>query len=265
MVVTFHPVADFVQLGECLHAVQNPHVYSPKNYASEVGKFFTLLERTGLHSTRRMAESLAGLEVPWNRLGMITHVASKELASRVHPVATRLYEETAEKSFIESDPQIAPKLVSLDQHLKRPLEVHQEALRADTEMCLRAKLHRPAIVSAWNLCYDLIRWWIFSDAQRLADFNALLQQRTLNHRKGSRSIRRYDEFFVESETFVLDICRDAKGAMSSFTDKTHRVLQGLLDDRNSFAHANFDEATDPEAKSYIDKVIRLIGNQPFSV
>jgi hypothetical protein len=118
-------------------------------------------------------------------------------------------------------------------------------------------------VSDWNLCYDLIRWWVHSDAQRLADFNALLRQRTAKHRRGSRTIDKYDDFFSESEAFVLEICRDADGKLTEFTDKTHRTLQRLLDDRNAFAHANFDEATEAEAKSYVDKTIRVLCNAPF--
>jgi hypothetical protein len=124
-------------------------------------------------------------------------------------------------------------------------------------------LYRPAIISAWNLCYDLMRWWLFSNAQRLTDFSTLLSQRTANHRRGSRTIQRYDDFFVESEAFVLEVCRDAAGTLAVFTDKTHRTLQRLLDDRNAFAHANFEEATETEAKSYADRVIRVICNAPF--
>lgn len=255
--------SDFVALGECLHAVQNPQVYRPNNYAAEIGNFFTLLERTGLESTRRLANSLAGLYIPAERNGMIGQVAGLELSSRAHPIATRLYEEVKERSFIEADSEIAPKLLSLGEQLGRPLGPHQEALRTDTERCLRARLYRPAIVSAWNLGYDLIRSWIFFEAQRLADFNALLKLRTANHRKGARTIVRYEDFFVESEAFVLEVCRDATGAMVDFTEKTYRTLQRLLDDRNAFAHANFDEATESEAKSYVDRIIRVLTNQPF--
>jgi hypothetical protein len=258
-----HSASDFVMLGELLQALQNPQVSSPALYAKEVGKFFSMLERTGLTSTRRMAESLAGLSIPADRSGLISNVASLELTSRAHPIATRLYEETNERNLIESDSQVNSKLSSLADELERTLEPHQEALRTDTEMCLRARLYRPAIVSAWNLCYDLIRWWVYSDEQRLADFNTLLQQRTANHRRGSRKIDKYDDFFSESEAFVLEVCRDAVGALSRFTDKTHRTLQRLLDDRNAFAHANFDEATETEAKSYVDKTIRVLCNSPF--
>lgn len=260
---TFHTVSNFVRLGETLHALQNPQVYKPELYAKEVGDFWTLLEQTNLHSTRRLANSLDGLEIPADSSGMITRVAGLELSSRLHPIATRLYEETNEKTFIESDPHIASKLVSLAEHLGRPLEPHQEALRADTEMCLRARLYRPAIVSAWSLCFDLVRWWIYSDGRRLADFNSLLGQRTAKPPRGSRKISQYDDFFLESDAFVLELCRDTTGTLSSFTGKIHRTIQRLLDDRNAFAHANFDEATETEAKSYVDKAIRLISNAPF--
>lgn len=194
---------------------------------------------------------------------MISRVAGLELASRVHPIATRMYEETNEKDYLEIDSHIPVGITTLPQLIGRDLEPHQEALRSDTEKCLRARLYRPAITSAWNLCYDLIRWWLFSDVQRSADFNALLQQRTANHRRGSRTISRYEDFFAESEAFVLEICRDAGGALSNFTDRTFRTLQHMLDDRNAFAHANFQDATEAEAKSYVDKVVRIVCNQPF--
>ena len=255
--------SDFVLMGECLHAIQNPQVLRPSLYSLEVGKFFTLLERTGLNSTRRLADTLGGLLIPEDLSGMITSVACKELASRGHPIATRLYEEAGEKAFIESDTDVSSKLVTLSKHLERQLEPHQEALRADTEMCLRARIYRPATVSAWNLCYDLLRWWIYIDSARLSDFNILLGERTQKHRKGVRSIQRYDDFFSESEAFVLELCRDASGSLSTFGDKTFRILQHLLDDRNAFAHANFDDATEAEAKSYVDRVIRVIGNAPL--
>jgi hypothetical protein len=74
--------SDIVMLGECLHALQNPQVYRPDLYAKETGNFYTLLERVGLTSTRRLAESLAGLSIPADRDGMISRVASRELTSR---------------------------------------------------------------------------------------------------------------------------------------------------------------------------------------
>jgi hypothetical protein len=263
MVNYSHSASDYVNLGEILHALQNPQVSSPSLYVSEVGKFFTLLERIGLESTRRMATSLEGLSIPGDHLGRISHVASLQLSSKVHPISTRLYEETIQQSLILCDGQINPKLVSLLMELGRELQPHQEVLRQDLEMCLRARLYRPAIVAAWNLGYDLIRWWIFEDSHRLADFNNLLSQRTANHRKGSRTIGRYDDFFFESEAFVLENCRDASGSLSDFSDKTYRQLQRLLDDRNAFAHANYDEATEAEAKSYVDRIIRILTNTPF--
>jgi hypothetical protein len=263
MTNTLHSASDFVVLGELLHVLQNPQVCEPTLYAKEVGKFLTLLDRVGLASTRRLADSLARLAIPPDRNGMISFVATRELASLVNPIATRLYEETNEKGFLETDSQVTTGIITLRQLLGRDLEPHQEALRSDTEKCLRSRLYRPAITAAWNLCYDLIRWWLFSDPQRSADFNALLQQRTANHRRRSRSINRYEDFFAESEAFVLEICRDAGGALSNFTDKTFRTLQHMLDDRNSFAHANFHDAAEAEAKSYVDKVVRIVCNQPF--
>jgi hypothetical protein len=260
-----HSASDFVMLGECLQALRNPQVCRPNLYTGEVGKFFTLLERTSLASTRRLAESLAGLYVPADQTGLISHVAGLELNSRVHPIATRLYEEANEKMYIETDAQIPASVIALSQQLERTLQPHQEALRSDTETCLRARLYRPAIVSAWNLCFDLVRWWLYSNAQSMSDFNARLQQRTANHRKGPRMISRYEDFFAESEAFVLEVCRDAGGVLSNFTEKTYRTLQHLLDDRNSFAHANFHDATEAEAKSYVDKERRTFESQKLHV
>lgn len=255
---------EFIQLGEVLHALQNPQVYRPDLYAKEVGNFFTLLERARMESTRRMASSLSGIVIPPDRSGLISQVASLELASRVHPIATRLYEEAAAHSLIETDRDVNPILGSLNDRLKVPLQSYQEAMRADTERCLKAKLYRPAIVSAWNLCYDIVRSWIYNDPTRLADFNSLMVQRTARHKKGSRTVGRYEDFFLESDAFVLEICRDASGALASFGGTTYETLHRLLDDRNAFAHANFNDATPSESKSYVDKVIRAITSPPFN-
>ncbi len=213
-------------LGECLHAIQNPQVYRAELYVKEVGNFFTLLERTRLRSTRRLADSLAGVAIPNNHVGMIMPIAGSQLASLAHPIATRLYEEANERTFVESDANVSASIVSFSQQWGRTLEPHQEALRGDAELCLRARLYRPAIVSAWNLCIDLIRWWLFSDSQRLNDFNSLLQQRTANHRGGPRSIGRYEDFFL-SQTHSC--CKSVAMPPGRWQPSLLRPIAGLSD------------------------------------
>ena len=142
------------------------------------------------------------------------------------------------------------------------LEPHQEALRQDLITCLKAHLARPAIVTAWALGYDLVRSWIFKDSARLAAFNAQLAS---SHRKGEpAAVNQYHDFFKLGEYRFLEICRNSNDpALNDFTDNTLRDLQALLDDRNKFAHANFNIANEHEANAYVVRLLRIVTSPPF--
>jgi hypothetical protein len=114
------------------------------------------------------------------------------------------------------------------------------------------------------LGYDLIRSWVFDDSTgRLVAFNTQLA----NTRKGSEpaTIAEYHDFFRLGEYRFLEICRDSQHAtLKDFNDKTLRVLQGMLDQRNEFAHANYSHANESEARAYVLRMLRIVAGPPFA-
>ena len=134
-------------------------------------------------------------------------------------------------------------------------EKYQEALRDDVTTCLKAELNRPAIVTAWALGYDLVRYWIYHDQARRDALNAALKNARLD---------KYEDFFSIGERRVLKACCDCEEAsLNDFTDKTYRTLENLLDQRNNFAHANFDLASSATAKAFVESMIRAVTGPPF--
>ncbi len=62
---------------------------------------------------------------------------------------------------------------------------------------------------------------------------------------------------------VLTHCWKAGGGLAGFTEKTHRTLVHLLDERNAYAHANFRSATFAKAIAYCEKVVDVLTEAPF--
>jgi hypothetical protein len=157
------------------------------------------------------------------------------------------------KSVIVTDAQPPASLANLTN-----LQPRQELLLRDLVTCLKAHLARPAIVMAWALGYDIVRWWVYDDAnnkRRLADFNAQI---------GNPQVDEYEAFFRLGERRVLDACFKAQGALSQFTEKTHGALVHLLDDRHRFAHANDSDATPKRADVYVEKMVEIVTGPPFN-
>ncbi len=257
-------LADYIAIGEVLHHLRNPQVATINNYADDVDKFFTLLRRCVLTQTQTAAEQIYGARLLYSyRTGRITPSHIAQLQILMESISRVLYNEASSKSVIITDAQDIPRiLVELHTRLGvANLEPHQEALRQDVITCFKAQAYRPAIVISWALGFDLVRWWIYSDATRLSDFNQLLAQRTQRVRQ--RQIVNYHDFFAENESSVLAICRDSTSSLQSFTSKTYRQLESLLDDRNAFAHANYADATESESKSYIERLLRVLTTSPF--
>lgn len=258
-------LSDFVELGEALVHIRNPQVADINSYTSGIKSFLQLLLRCNLTRTQKAATPIDGAVLHYfPRTGGITPNHRAQLQTLARSIASVLYDEVMSKSVIITDAQDIPKsLFELHTRLGvANLEPHQEALRNDVVTCLKVRAYRPAIVVAWALGFDLVRWWVYSDVTRMADFNQLLGQRT--QRAGGRQVVNYQDFFSEKEAFILEILRDANGSLQCFTGKTHRLLENLLDDRNAFAHANFADATESESKSYIERLLRVLTTAPFT-
>lgn len=258
-------LVDFVQLGEFFFHIQNPQAAYIQSYLSDIPEFLSLLQRCNLVQSLTASKQLDGIKLSYlRRSARIIPNQVNELTTLSRSIRDTLYEELRTHQVIITKNSTIPEvLIDLATRLGLSnLQPHQEALRNDIIQCLKVEAYRPAIVVSWALGFDLLRWWIFSDPNRLADFNLILEQRTQN--KVVRQIHHYPDFFNENESFVLQLCRDSTGSLQKFTGKTFRLLENLLDDRNAFAHANFADATEHEAKSYIERLFRVLSGSPFS-
>lgn len=142
------------------------------------------------------------------------------------------------------------------------------AAKADAIRCLELGLARPAIVSAWNMGFDFVREWIFSgnNPPRLNAFNITYGQRAQRGNWPVQSIVEYEDFYRVGERRILDVCRDEHGetGLQAFTSKEHDELTSLLTRRNRFAHANDHVATTSQAQAYIEDLLNVLVNQPFT-
>jgi hypothetical protein len=241
---------DLIQVGRQLTILHNPQSTTGPTYRSSINSFIGLLKRCGFSASLAAAKTIDGCEFFEDRYtGIVDAGSVPALKFAVSSIDSCLKDEASRKTVILSDVQPPDQLNSLG-----PLQPYQEALRQDLVTCLKAHLSRPAIVMAWALGYDLIRSWVFNDQQRLQDFNAQLR---------NPQVVEYHDFFIIGEQRVLETCRDAGGAVAGFTGKTFRTLRSRLDERNNFAHANFDEATPEEATVYVQRMVRIVTSPPF--
>ncbi len=109
----------------------------------------------------------------------------------------------------------------------------------------------------WGVGIDFIRCWLFNDAARLRDFNDNLTLRKQD------TIQSYNNLLDMKDATVLDTCRLAKGTLQDFTDKHQRKLVDILDHRNDYSHANFQEATKEGVEASLQKMIAVLTSPPF--
>jgi hypothetical protein len=250
---------DLIGIGKHLTILNNPQNATGEVYRGATEAFVTLLNKCDFAATLAAVKTIDGCEFyvdSVNKIILPSHAQALRFAA--HSVDACLRAEATRRTVILSDVTPPQQLDGL------PLsKAHQEALRQDLVTCLKAHLARPAIVMAWALGYDLIRSWVFDNSDRLLAFNKQLA----NTRKGSEptTVADYHDFFRIGEIRFLEICRDSQDpTLKDFNDKTLRGCQGMLDQRNEFAHANFSHANDSEANSYVLRMLRILAGPPFA-
>lgn len=134
----------------------------------------------------------------------------------------------------------------------------QKHLLDETTLCLECEAYRSAAVMGWNLAYDYIRQWVFTDQKRLADFNAEL---TKNPKYAT--ISKYEDFYDQKEPpgefRVIECCEQA----NLFGGKIADEIRHYLRQRNRYAHPNNRMPTMHTTNAYIDTLIQLITAAPF--
>jgi hypothetical protein len=249
---------DLVSIGVNLWCAAKPDQYRAFEYMMHLQSFVGRLREAGLWNTLNAAEPLYRdvKEITQDAEGRFDELYAKrreEFKTRAQTINQVLMGEAKTKTLILTDAQPP---VSLE--LLTDLQPRQSLLLRDLVVCLKAQLARPAIVMAWSLGYDIVRWWVYDEAnnrRRLEDFNSQIE---------SPQIEEYEAFFRLGERRVLDVCLKAEGELRGFSEKTHRALVHLLDDRNRFAHANDSDATTKRAEVYVDKMVEIVTGPPFN-
>jgi hypothetical protein len=249
------PASNLINLGRNIVVLKNPSIWGGKPYREAINEFVDLSNACGFYALSDAGTHLKDVVFYVDAATDAILPGSKEPLQFNAGTLDAMLKKVGQRTTIRIiDAQPLAELADLASKLGRSLEDHQEALRSDTITCLRLKLARPAIVTAWALGFDLIRSWVYNDPQRLQDFNTQLK---------TVSIIDYHDFFLLGDQRVLETCRDAGGALSAFTSKIFRKLHSMLDDRNNFAHANYDGATAEEAIVYVQRLVRIVTSRPF--
>lgn len=120
----------------------------------------------------------------------------------------------------------------------------------ETIRCYKASAFRAVIVMAWNLAFDHLRSWAFSDTDRIDAMNIALQKR---YPKLNVILKGVDDFDEIKESQVIDVLYTAK----LITKNTDGMLREKLRKRNMAAHPSSIKITQAQAD---DVVIDLINN-----
>ncbi|MBX3439338.1 MAG: hypothetical protein KF861_17755 [Planctomycetaceae bacterium] len=82
------------------------------------------------------------------------------------------------------EPEVASVSEALRQHVEHLPEGHERRFADEALLCLGVGAHRAAIVMGWNLAYDHLRRWLFSDQNRIQRFNSVLKTKYKDKRSG---------------------------------------------------------------------------------
>lgn len=244
---------DLMNLGAYLICLRNPSQYSLKAYINVANDLVSLAKQMGFQSTvNAMKPVLSELEqLSGHKYGDLHFGdAVPRFSSTANSIGHVLHGEADQRSVILTGEVPPPELAQL-----KNLQARQKLILHDLELCFKSRLSRPAIVLTWALGYDIVRSWVYSDANRLAAFNA---------QYSDGPIVDYDDFYSVNERAFLNICKKAQGALKDFTENTHNALIGLLIDRNRFAHANDSEATISRARVFAEKMVEIVTGPPFA-
>jgi hypothetical protein len=255
---------DFIRLGESLALVRNPRPFHANAVKDAMDSLLSQLTACGLTGTRTAADPFSRWSLPFNpATGFIGGTALEQIVSAMEFVDQSLTYEVGKRNVIEYDPNTAPTRLR-DIETTQKLTTSQTYLRDETVRCFEREAYRAAIVMGWCFAYDVIRQWVYSDATRLASFNAELAKYT-NKKSGARQyadIVHYDDFFsnkAPGEGMVIEVCE----AANLFGGRVVRDLRHFLDKRNDYAHANAAQPSLQQATAYVEHLIDIVTAPPF--
>jgi hypothetical protein len=142
----------------------------------------------------------------------------------------------------------------LEQLPKRISNVAEKNFFSEALICLKNNAPRAAIVMTWNLAFDHLCEYVFS--QHLVQFNAQWPIRFPGqHKNGTKTITKKDDFtdFLK-ESEIIEICNSA----NIITGSVFKILKGKLDIRNTAAHPNAAIFTILQAEEFITDLVNNV-------
>jgi hypothetical protein len=184
---------EFVLLGQSLCIIERPDSWPIDVVENEIKRFLTLLEACELYQTKIAAISLENIGIPYStKTNLINPVAVKQLEMMMQPIIKTLLEEARSKQVAAINSGIVSQGWR-DVENQLILTPPQKQLLNETIICLECGAYRSAIVMGWCFGYDVIRWWIFNDKDRLNQFNSELASYTRKKDNQRLYIWRYNK------------------------------------------------------------------------
>lgn len=154
-----------------------------------------------------------------------------------------------DKRFGGDPTQAAVAKVLADLPGKLP-DIAERDFLAEALNCYKVKAYRAAITMVWNLAYDHLLRWIFSDPGRVAKFNVGISAK---YPKKGLVVSVLEDADALKESEVIEIARTGK-----LLDKnTTQILQDKLTRRNMAAHPSRVVITQHQAD---DAITDLVNN-----
>ena len=256
------PISQYqlITLGKMLWHLESVSTESVvPNVWNDISNLRQMLKECGAESTLAASASLEDLKLDHFSMKVtISLDSTNSIRDMMTTILNCLQKETEEKLMLELlSHDVTPHLRDLPNRVD--LNETQQTLHAEVCRCIETGAYRAAVVMAWNLAYDFIRQWVFDN--ELDKFNQTLT--TKYAQEHPNALQDYEEFFTRDrlgEYIVLHTAREAGIIGGRLFDK----LVHYLRERNKYAHANSAVATKSKTNSYIECLIEIMTDSPFS-
>jgi hypothetical protein len=155
------------------------------------------------------------------------------------------------KEQIRSAVDTRPARKALERELEKILEAVPSGARRDYLVealgCFQSNYLRAALLLTWCVAYDVLRDWLYT--KHLAAINTKTQAW-----KKPLTIYRVEDFGEVADRTIVDLGRDIR----ALTKEEHKIIVGLLDRRNSYAHPTGRTISPAAVEAFIEESISEI-------
>jgi hypothetical protein len=247
------PLYKYIEIGQRLTELRFATYSLPTVTREAVSALETHLPECKFPHSQMQLSSIGAL------LGMArSQNAISEIVGLAHQLQMLVLSESRERLLVEIDRTASPRLYDLPKQQK--LTESQLHLWEETIRCLERQAYRAAIVMAWALGYDIVRFSIWNDSARLSELVKSAPP------KLSLDTSDYEMFILTttSERQFLEVASTAH-LLGPKSGRTFDTLAGFLRERNEFAHANDRIPTAVIANGFVERLLAIVGQAPFAI